>query len=312
MMLNPIFESSARRRMRTVKTPLILTAYTAALLILSLCQLTPFFGQGLEIWRMRRSTETYIWLTALQFFLIVLVAPALSAGSIAGERERQTFDLLLVTGVGVRRIVLGKMLENFAFLVLLILCGLPVMMLCTVTGGLPASALLTTMLFLLAIALSALSVGMVISVLMRRSLSAIILAYLAVFAIGAGTWVLAKHGPVAAAYSIQDLSAIVREGGQTALWSIPLVIFFNPAVGLVMLLSSQTGILHNTMQYTMRLQDIYIVAKAAGFADVAKVSFAAILFAAVLLMVLAAMLLHMQTGSVHTRKRKAEAEMETK
>ena len=36
----------------------------------------------------------------LQFGMLVLVAPAMTAGSISGERERQTLDLLLVTDTG--------------------------------------------------------------------------------------------------------------------------------------------------------------------------------------------------------------------
>lgn len=294
-MLNPIFESSARRRMRTVKTPAIVTAYAAALLIFSICQLTRFLGQGVAVWQIRISTEWYIWLTALQFLLIVLVAPALSAGSIAGERERQTFDLLLVTGVGTRRIVMGKMMESFAFLALLILCGAPVMALAYVTGGMPVADIAVTLVYLLVIALAALSVGMVMSVLMRRSLAAIIGAYLMIFIIGAGTWGLAKHGPIAARYTAEMLEGMA--GGQDALAMMPVTILLNPAVSLVMLLASQTGILHNTMQSTMRLFEIYTVANAAGFGRVAWVSLAAILAAALLLIALSAAVLHLQTGA---------------
>lgn len=295
MMLNPIFESSARRRMRTVKTPVIVTAYAAVLLIFSLCQLTRFFGQGIAVWQARISTEWYIWLTALQFLLILLVAPALSAGSIAGERERQTFDLLLVTGVGTRRIVLGKMMENFAFLALLILCGAPVMALAYVTGGVPVTDIAVTLAYLLVIALAALSVGMVMSVCMRRSLTAIIAAYLMIFIIGAGTWGLAKHGPFAARYTIETFERLA--GGWDALVTMPVTIFLNPAVALVMLLASQTGILHNTMQNTMRLSDIYTAANIAGFGRVAWVSLAAILAAALLLIALSVAVLHAQTGA---------------
>lgn len=161
MTMNPIFESNARRRMRAVKTPVILTLYFATMLIFSLCMLTDFMGRGLQIYAFRKSTEWMIWATALQFFLIILVAPALSAGSIAGERERQTFDLLLVTGVGARRIIMGKLMEHFAFLLVLIVGSFPIMMLANVTGGLPVSDILMILLFLAVIAFAALSVGMV-------------------------------------------------------------------------------------------------------------------------------------------------------
>lgn len=51
----------------------------------------------------------------LQFGMLVLVAPAMTAGSISGERERQTLDLLLVTNTGPVKLVLGKLLESFSF-----------------------------------------------------------------------------------------------------------------------------------------------------------------------------------------------------
>ena len=295
MMLNPIFESSTRRRMRTIKTPIILTLYWASMLIFSLSMLTDFMGQGLQVYMFRRSTEWIIWATALQFFLIVLVAPALSACSIAGERERQTFDLLLITGIGVPRIILGKLMEHFAFLLLLIVGSFPIMMLANVTGGMPVSDILMIMLFLAIIAFAALSVGMVVSTLFKRSLSAIVVTYLAVFAIGISTWIMARY-EILAADSYEMLYELETASPATVLASIPKTIFLNPAVMLVMLLAGKTGILHRTMEDTMRLMDIYTMSSYVGFSPVAKVGILSIFVASVFLIVLAIVLLYVQTN----------------
>lgn len=295
MMLNPIFESSARRRMRTIKTPIILTLYWASMLIFSLSMLTDFMGQGLQVYMFRRSTEWIIWATALQFFLIVLVAPALSACSIAGERERQTFDLLLITEIGVPRIILGKLMEHFAFLLLLIVGSFPIMMLANVTGGMPISDILMIMLFLAIIAFAALSVGMVVSTLFKRSLSAIVVTYLAVFAIGISTWIMASC-EILAADSYEMLYELETASPATVLASIPKTIFLNPAVMLVMLLAGETGILHRTMEDTMRLMDIYTMSSYVGFSPVAKVGILSIFAASVFLIVLAIVLLYVQTN----------------
>lgn len=295
MMLNPIFESSARRRMRTIKTPIILTLYWVSMLIFSLSMLTDFMGQGLQVYMFRRSTEWIIWATALQFFLIVLVAPALSACSIAGERERQTFDLLLITGIGVPRIILGKLMEHFAFLLLLIVGSFPIMMLANVTGGMPVSDIFMIMLFLAIIAFAALSVGMVVSALFKRSLSAIVVTYLAVFAIGISTWIMARY-EILAADSYEMLYELETASPATVLASIPKTIFLNPAVMLVMLLAGETGILHRTMEDTMRLMDIYTMSSYVGFSPVAKVGILSIFAASVFLIVLAIVLLYIQTN----------------
>ena len=295
MMLNPIFESSARRRMRTIKTPIILTLYWVSMLIFSLSMLTDFMGQGLQVYMFRRSTEWIIWATALQFFLIVLVAPALSACSIAGERERQTFDLLLITGIGVPSIIWGKLMEHFAFLLLLIVGSSPIMMLANVTGGMPISDILMIMLFLAIIAFAALSVGMVVSTLFKRSLSAIVVTYLAVFAIGISTWIMASC-EILAADSYEMLYELETASPATVLASIPKAIFLNPAVMLVMLLAGKTGILHRTMEDTMRLMDIYTMSSYVGFSPVAKVGILSIFAASVFLIVLAIVLLYIQTN----------------
>lgn len=295
MMLNPIFESSARRRMRTIKTPIILTLYWVSMLIFSLSMLTDFMGQGLQVYMFRRSTEWIIWATALQFFLIVLVAPALSACSIAGERERQTFDLLLITGIGVPRIIWGKLMEHFAFLLLLIVGSFPIMMLANVTGGMPVSDIFMIMLFLAIIAFAALSVGMVVSALFKRSLSAIVVTYLAVFAIGISTWIMARY-EILAADSYEMLYELETASPATVLASIPKTIFLNPAVMLVMLLAGETGILHRTMEDTMRLMDIYTMSSYVGFSPVAKVGILSIFAASVFLIVLAIVLLYVQTN----------------
>lgn len=295
MMLNPIFESSARRRMRTIKTPIILTLYWVSMLIFSLSMLTDFMGQGLQVYMFRRSTEWIIWATALQFFLIVLVAPALSACSIAGERERQTFDLLLITGIGVPRIIWGKLMEHFAFLLLLIVGSFPIMMLANVTGGMPVSDILMIMLFLAIIAFAALSVGIAVSTLFKRSLSAIVVTYLAVFAIGISTWIMARY-EILAADSYEMLYELETASPATVLASIPKAIFLNPAVVLVMLLAGETGILHRTMEDTMRLMDIYTMSSYVGFSPVAKVGILSIFAASVFLIVLAIILLYVQTN----------------
>lgn len=303
MKINPLFESSARRRMRMAKTPVIITAYLGTLLVVAACEMAPFLGQGVTVVRMRLGIENYIWLTALQFFLILLVAPAMGAASISGERERQTFDLLLVTGVGSCRIVLGKLLENFAFLALLILCSAPIMGTVWIMGGVGVFDVMMTLLYLMVIALGALSVGMVMSVFFHRTLAAVIVSYLAVFAIGAGTWILARYG-MSAAYTWETLQELEHAAPLAAVRALPPLILFNAAVGLVMLLAGQTGILHHTMQTTMQLQEIYTISKFAGFTMVSYVVLIVILLSSVVLIGLACAVLHGQTGAARVRRSK--------
>lgn len=130
------------------------------------------------------------------------------------------------------------------------------------------------------------------------------MTYMIIFAIGIGTWGLAKHGPFAAAYSYEDLKTLLYAAPMQKLAALPKTIFLNPAVVLVMLLAGQTGILHRTMEETMRLMDIYTVSKYAGFSLVAKVGILSIFIAAVLLTALAVILLHIQTSARKSAKKR--------
>ena len=126
MLINPILASSARRRMRSWKTPLILLLFGAALLgIAFVTALMPLMGESMTISSARNGLDSYIVLVCAEFALIVLVAPAMTAGSIAGERERQTLEMLLVTNTGSFRIALGKLLESLGYLAFLIVAMLP-------------------------------------------------------------------------------------------------------------------------------------------------------------------------------------------
>ena len=100
-MNNPILAFSARRRMRSVRTPLLITIYAFVLSLIGYftiyaCFLRPAF----TLRNMQQTLYGYMAILTLQFVLLVLVAPAMTAGSVSGERERQTLDLLLVTNMG--------------------------------------------------------------------------------------------------------------------------------------------------------------------------------------------------------------------
>ena len=184
-MNNPILAFSARRRMRSVRTPLLITLY--ALVLAAIAYLTIyacFMKQTFTLTDMQNGVYGYTAIVALQFALIVLVAPAMTAGSVSGERERQTLDLLLVTNMSPVRLVLGKLLESFGFLALLVVSSLPVMSMAVLTGAAALTDVLVSAAFLLVTALELLSLGMFFSSLFKRTVTSTVVTYLAVFGLG--------------------------------------------------------------------------------------------------------------------------------
>ena len=134
-MLNPILSFSATRRMRSFRTLLIAGIWLLVMLGTALLMMGNLFGTDVSFNSLRSGVSCYQLLNIGQFVLIILVAPAMTSGAIAGERERQTLELLLVTNTRSFRIVWGKAMESFAMLALLIVCGLPVMCLTLIAGA---------------------------------------------------------------------------------------------------------------------------------------------------------------------------------
>jgi ABC-2 type transport system permease protein len=108
-------------------------------------------------------------LMILQTLMIAILAPASTAGTISGERERQTLDLLAVTPISSVAIVVGKLLSALTWVFVLITASIPVAALVFVYGGVAPDDLLRgyVMLFVTAIAFGAL--GTFFSALLRRS-----------------------------------------------------------------------------------------------------------------------------------------------
>lgn len=263
MTVNPILAFSARRRMRSSRTAWLLTLYGLAVLTFGLAvSFGGFLKPSISIYTMGGGQEGYAAMLAFQFFLLLLVTPAMTASAISGERERQTLDLLLVTHTGSLRIVLGKLGESLGLMLLLILATLPAMCLVLVTGSMTLLQVLVGLCFLAVTAFAMLSVGMLCSALLRRTVAATVVTYLAVFAIGFLT-LLPLIGDLRTAgrmydavYSNTYIAAPASEPEESTLRMASFI--FNPALGLLSLIAAQTGLLRGTLgNYSYTMYEMY-------------------------------------------------------
>ena len=70
-----------------------------------------------------------------QFVLASLMAPSFAAGAITGEKERMSYEMLLASPLRPGAIVLGKLFAALCHLGILMVCSLPIVMLCLPLGG---------------------------------------------------------------------------------------------------------------------------------------------------------------------------------
>ena len=293
-MLNPILAFSATRRMRSFRTMLIVIAYVAALLVLALAFLGTFLPGTVYLNTMTRGPMGYLVLLVAQFGLIILIAPAMTSAAIAGERERQTLDLLLVTNTGAFRIAMGKVMESFAMLALLIVCGLPVMSLCLLTGGISLWQILIGELFLMAEAFACASIGVFCSSACRSTVVSIILSYLIILAIGVLTALPFLFGyPQKITDVVYDraLYAALEPAGARAM--IPLPMYLNPGFGLMALVQGELHVFstYADMLGWGRILCTWLMADRAGWIFIALANAAAMLLISAVLIGLSAVLI---------------------
>jgi hypothetical protein len=111
----------------------------------------------------------YHTLTTLQLSLVLLAAPAATAGAICLDRARGGLTHLLVTDLSDAEIVLGKLAARLAPVVGLLACTLPVTAMATLLGGIDAAALNWSFIICVAVAVLGCSLAMTISVWATRS-----------------------------------------------------------------------------------------------------------------------------------------------
>lgn len=115
-----------------------------------------------------------------QFCLVALMAPTFAAGSITGERERKTYEMLLVSPLKPHTIVIGKLLSSLSYLVILILSSLPLMILCYLLGGLLLSEIARSYVVLILAAGTFGLLSLACSSAFSRTSSALVVSYLVV------------------------------------------------------------------------------------------------------------------------------------
>ena len=228
---NPIVAKEYRSRMRTWRSPVAMMAYVtllggmgwAVFSAIAATALNPGLG-GNGYGQMGQTLFTA--LIIFQVALISFITPAVTAGAISGERERQTIDLLFVTPLPPFSIIWGKLLASMSFALLLLFLSVPVFSLVFLFGGIELDQLVTAFLVSGVTALMLGLVGLACSTFFKRTLTATVAAYGAAFVLLVGTLVYGLLFPVDIDPSASSLPAP------------PAVTFVGPVIPLLTIASN--------------------------------------------------------------------------
>jgi len=184
--LNPIVKKDLKVTSRSMRLSWGLFAYeTVLVLAFLLALLSMQEGAAYDYRRNIYNYFIYLFpvLAVTQTCIVALIVPILTASSISGEKERQTFDIMMTTCMSPFAIVLGKMVSAVLRILFFVAASLPVMALAFVVGGLSWSTLFYFLMAIVMLSVFSGSIGILCSAFCKRSISAVILSFVIYFVI---------------------------------------------------------------------------------------------------------------------------------
>lgn len=247
-MKNPIFKKEIRQYARSYRAMWILTAFNLILMLTGLFVYYISFvrtgKQGIQI-QYSDILSVYRILAAVEFLLTACFVPAVSAGSICGEREKQTLDLLISTPLTPVEIVFGKLGASLYIVFVLLLSSLPVFGLVFSVGGITVWDMAELYLWLIVQALIFGSISIFFSACCKKTTTAGVVSYLTLFFLMCFTLLFVMMGYTLSVPENEyaSLEAVYRgwisEKASSYDWN--LLLLFNPFVSFFALLKEQTG-----------------------------------------------------------------------
>lgn len=239
--ISGVFAKEARWRMRGRRAFIIVTIYVAllGLLVVAIYRLIydravfdAGFNNGfqrLDVVSASASTAIgqaiFVGILIVQTLLTLMVAPALTSGAIAMEREKQTLDMLITTPLSTLGMVIGKLISSLAYVLLLIVGSLPLMAVVFTFGGIAPEDVVRAYVMLVAVAFGVGSIGLFVSALLKRTQMATAVSYVVVLLLTIGS--LAFHSYILASALPRDFDGrplgVPARAPEPLLWLNPLV-----------------------------------------------------------------------------------------
>lgn len=188
MKLNPVYGKEIKLRVRSVKFALTILFFNLVLIAIALLGFEMYFDVNMNT-RIDYSgaVQVYFIIICLETLMAACLIPVFTAGSIAGEREKQTLEILLTTTLKLIQIVVGKLMSSISMILLLVLSSLPVISIVFTIGGISKTDLIQFIAVITIISFYIGSIGMCASSLLKRAVPATVLSFAILMLICAGT-----------------------------------------------------------------------------------------------------------------------------
>lgn len=179
MRLNPIIKRDVRVQSRSMKICWGVFAYELVLALVFFLAMTIIRQNSMYSTANLYSSLVVLYpvLSVAQLVILGLIVPVRTASAISGEKERQTFDIMMTTGMTPFSIIMGKVMTAILQSMFFVVASMPVMALSFVVGGMSWSYLFWFIAVALLMSFFAASIGILCSSLCKRSVGAVIMSY---------------------------------------------------------------------------------------------------------------------------------------
>lgn len=196
MLSNPVLQRELLVNLRTPRAFGLLLLYQ---LLLSAMVYLAWPSDSLDLTTSSGSNRQLMDLVFLgQFVLSSLMAPSFAAGAVAGEKERETYEMLLASPIAPEAIVAGKLVAALTHLLLLIFASLPIVMLCLPLGGVSFYEVIAAYVSLISSVIAFGMISVACGSFFSRTSSALVVSYLSILPlalIGVAFWIsMADYG----------------------------------------------------------------------------------------------------------------------
>lgn len=130
---NPVLQRELVVNLRMTRSFLLLFAYVGLLGVLVYAAWPG--EQTLDLARPEKAKDLVDLFNLGQYVLVALMTPSFAAGAITGEKERKSYEMLMASPLKPGAVVLGKLAASLCHLAILMVCSLPIVMLCLPLGG---------------------------------------------------------------------------------------------------------------------------------------------------------------------------------
>ncbi|MFN7844444.1 MAG: ABC transporter permease [Pirellula sp.] len=179
---NPVLQRELIVNLRTPRAFLLMMVYQVALAVVVLIAYPR--DEKIDLSRESASAQRLVdFFFVGQFAIASLMAPSFTAGSITGEKERKTYEMLLASPLRPSVIVSGKLIAALTHLVVLVCGSLPIIMLCLPLGGVSIYELLAAYIGLLFAIFLFGAISMFCSSYFKRTSSSLVVSYVLILPI---------------------------------------------------------------------------------------------------------------------------------